>query len=228
MEVGNLLGLAPGPTGGRRDALERAAERLRMGGVVAFATDTYYALGADPLNAEAVARVFRIKGRGADSPLPVLVNGSEQAEQLLGCPLPADARPLAEACWPGPLTLVLPARRALPAGVAGPGGLVGVRWPDWPVAEELLQRFGGPITGSSANRSGAGAPCRAVEVAAALGTDVDLVLDSGDSPGGGGSTVLVLEPGEGQARLRIIREGRITLEEIMKLTGLPVSGGPAR
>jgi L-threonylcarbamoyladenylate synthase len=201
-----MLSLASGPAGARKAALDRAAGLLRRGGVVAFATDTYYAIGADPLNAEAVARVFRIKGRGTDSPLPVLVNGPEQAEQLLGCPMPADVRPLAAACWPGPLTLVLPARRELPPGLIGPGGAVGVRWPHWPAAEELLHCFGGPITGSSANRSGAGAPFRAAEVAAGL----------------------CWEPAGTSARLRIIREGPITLEDIMKLTGLPVSGGPAR
>jgi len=223
-----LFSLAPGPGAGRDEALDRAAGLLRRGGVVAFATDTYYALGADPLNAEAVARVLRIKQRGPEVPLPVLVSGPDQADQVLGCRIPPELRPLVDSCWPGPLTLVLPASRMLPPGVTGPGGTVGLRWPAWTAAEDLLRRFGGPITGSSANRSGEGAAIRAGDVFSRLGSDVDMVLDSGDAPGGGESTVVRWERSGPSAQMQIIREGRITLDQVLKLTGLPAFRGPAR
>lgn len=220
MSEGVLLSLAPGPGTEREAALERAAEVLRQGGVIAFATDTFYALGADPLNDAAVDRVFRIKRRRRQAPLPILVRGMEQAEAVLGGDLPRCVRPLLDACWPGPLTLVLRARRPLPDGVAGPDGMVGLRWPGWMAAEALLQRFGRAITGSSANRSGSGGPHSGGRVLELLGMEVDLVLDSGPSPGGPGSTVVRLMEGGGAARLRLIREGRIPLERLKETSGL--------
>jgi L-threonylcarbamoyladenylate synthase len=224
---GLLLSLDPGPGTEWEKALERAAAVLREGGVVSFATDTYYALGADPLNDSAVDRVFRIKRRDRSSPLPVLVGGVEQARAVLGGTFPRAVMPLLEACWPGPLTLVLPARRQLPAGVAGPDGTVGLRWPDWPIAEALLERFGGAITGSSANRSGNGGSLCGAAVPAGLGGEVDLVLDTGPSPGGPGSTVAGFVQTGGTARLRLIREGRISADSLARLSGLAVDSSAA-
>ncbi len=222
-----LLSLAPLPGTEWEMALERAAAVLHEGGVVSFATDTYYALGADPLNDTAVDRVFRIKRRRRTAPLPVLVSGLDQAETLLGGALPRAVTPLLEACWPGPLTLVLPARRPLPHGVAGPDGTVGLRWPDWPVAQALLRRFGGAITGSSANRSGDHGQHRGSAVPAGLGGEVDLVLDTGPSPGGPGSTVVGFIEHGGRARLRLFRAGRIPLERLAELSGLETDTSPA-
>lgn len=220
MSKGVLLSLAPGPGTEWDAALERAVTVLRGGGVVSFATDTFYALGADPLNDAAVNRVFRIKRRRRQIPLPILVRGIEQAERVLGGELPRSVRPLLETCWPGPLTIVLPARRPLPDGVAGPDGMVGFRWPGWPAAEMLLERFGGAITGSSANRSGSGGTHRGARVPELLDGEVDLVLDTGPSPGGPGSTVVRLVEDAGVAMLRLIREGRIPLKRLKELSGL--------
>jgi L-threonylcarbamoyladenylate synthase len=215
-----LLSLAPFPGTSWEAALERAAKVLHGGGVVSFATDTYYALGADPLNEMAVDRVFRIKHRRRWAPLPVLVNGPGQAEALLGARLPRAVMPLIEAFWPGPLTLVLPLSRPLAAGIAATDGTVGLRWPSWPAAEALLEHFGAPITGSSANRSGDDGPNLGGAVPAALGGDVDLVLDTGPSPGGPGSTVVrVFEQG-GATRLKLLRRGRIPLERLVEYSGL--------
>lgn len=222
MSKGVLLSLAPDPGRLRDEALERAVSVLRQGGVVSFATDTFYALGADPLNGTAVDRVFSIKRRRRQEPLPVLVGGFDQAQALLGGALPRQVIPLLEACWPGPLTLVLPARRSLPGGVRGPDGMVGIRWPDWPAAEALLQRFGGAVTGSSANRSGSCGMDSGTGVAELMETEVDLVLDSGPSPGGPGSTVVRLARKDGGERLCLIREGRIPLERLRALSGLAV------
>lgn len=216
------LRLSPdsGPDGAWKAALERAAAVVRGGGVISHATDTYYSLSADPLNAEAVRRVFRIKRRPAAMPVPVLVGGVAQAERFLGGALPPAVRPLVDALWPGPLTLVLPAGRALPRGVAGPDGFVGLRWPDSPVAEALLRFRGAPITGSSANRSGDPGPSTAAAVLAGLGDDLDLVLDSGPSPGGPGSTVVRFIASRGTSRLQLIREGRVAAERLTVLSGL--------
>ncbi len=222
MSDGRLLSLASGPGTDRDAALERAAELLRRGGVVSFATDTYYALGVDPLNGSAVDRVFRIKQRRRSMPLPVLVAGMEQAEALLGRPLPAAAAPLVEACWPGPLTLVLAGSRLLPEGVAGPGGTVGLRWPRWPDAEALLRHFGGCITGSSANRTGTGGPDLGTVVAEQLGDELDLVLDSGPSPGGPGSTVIRLEEDRDGSRLVLLRPGRLDPDWLSEISELPL------
>lgn len=210
----------PGSDGAWKAVLERAAAVLRGGGVVSHATDTFYSLGADPLNAGAVRRVFRIKRRSTALPVPVLVDGVAQAEALLGAPLPRVVRPLVDACWPGPLTLVLPARRELPAGIAGPDGFVGLRRPAWPAAEALIRCLGLPLTGSSANRSGEPGPSTAAQVLAGLGGDLDLILDSGPSPGGPGSTVVRLMETADGARLQLIREGRVPAERLAALSGL--------
>lgn len=227
MSKGVLLSLAPDQGKSWEAALERAAMLLREGGVVSFATDTYYALGVDPLNGIAVDRVFRIKHRRRWAPLPVLVNGLAQAEVLLGRTFPRAAIPLIETFWPGPLTLVLSAGRPLPAGVAGTDGTVGVRWPAWPVAEALLERFGAPITGSSANRSGSEGPNRGTAIPTGLGGEVDLVLDTGPSPGGPGSTVVRVFEQDGAVRLRLIRPGRIPVERLVEYSGLEIDLSPA-
>jgi L-threonylcarbamoyladenylate synthase len=221
------LGPDPGSDGAWKAALERAAAVLHGGGVVSHATDTYYSLSADPLNAAAVRRVFRIKRRPVTAPVPVLVDGVAQAEALLGAPLPRVVRPLVDACWPGPLTLVLSARRELPAGIAGPDGCVGLRRPDWPAAEALIRFLGVPLTGSSANRSGDPGPATAAEVLDGLGSDLDLVLDSGPSPGGPGSTVVRLIETFDGARLQLIREGRVPAEQLAVLSGLETDRSPA-
>ncbi len=221
MSKGVLLSLAPDPGRLRDEALERAVSVLREGGVVSFGTDTFYALGADPLNGTAVDRVFSIKRRRREAPLPVLVCGLAQAEVLLGRALPQSVLPLLKACWPGPLTLVLQAQRTLPDGVSGPDGTVGLRWPNCPAAEALLQRFGGAITGSSANRSGLDGLDSGSAVADLLAGEVDLVLDSGPSPGGPGSTVVRVAESCGD-RLSLIREGRIPVERLKEISGLAV------
>jgi len=218
----------PGSGGAWKAALDRAAAVLRGGGVISHATDTYYSLSADPLNAEAVRRVFQIKRRPTAMPVPVLVGGVAQAERLLGRALPPAVRPLVEALWPGPLTLVLPARRVLPRGVAGPDGFVGLRWPDAPAAEALLRHRGAPLTGSSANRSGDPGPSTAAAVLAGIGDDLDLVLDSGPSPGGPGSTVVRLIESTDTSRLQLIREGRVPAERLTVLTGLETEWTTAR
>jgi L-threonylcarbamoyladenylate synthase len=184
--------------------LERAAEVLRRGGVIAFPTETFYGLGADALRPAAVARVRRLKGRPDDKPLLLLVDSIEMVEALVTTVTPA-ARALMARHWPGPLTLVLPARPHLPAEVTAGTGTVGVRVSPHAVARGLVRAFGGPVTAPSANLSGAPPPTTAARAAAGLAGDVDLALDAGPTAGGPPSTVLdvTAEPP------RVIRQGAV-------------------
>lgn len=190
----------------------RAALVLRQGGLVAFPTDTLYALGADASNPRAVRRVFAAKGRGLSSPISLLVADLTMAIRAAET-LPDAAIRLAGRYWPGPLTLVVPAPcgicRLLTAGT----GRIGLRVPHAAVALALIRQFGGPVTGTSANRSGEKDPVDAQEVLHQLGNRVDLILDGGPVAGGSPSTVVdvTINPPV------IIRQGPIPQEEILRL-----------
>jgi len=171
--------------------LEAAVRVLRAGGLVAFPTETFYGLGALALDEAAVARVFQAKGRPGDKPLLVLVDSLAMVERLAR-QVPDRSRRLMARYWPGPLTLVLPARADLPRALTAGTGTIGVRLSGHPVARALVQAAGTPVTAPSANPHGEMSPCTADEVIAALGTRVDLVLDGGPTPGGPASTVLDL------------------------------------
>lgn len=194
--------LAVDPTAPDLAVLRRAADVLRGGGVIAFPTETFYGLGADALRPEAVARVRRLKGRADDKPLLLLVDSIAMVESLVTTITPA-ARALMARHWPGPLTLVLPARAVLPVEVTAGTGAVGVRLSSHAVARGLVRAFGGPVTAPSANVAGAPPPVTAAAALAGLGDGVDLALDAGPTPGGPASTVLdvsadpprVLRPG---------------------------------
>jgi L-threonylcarbamoyladenylate synthase len=176
-------------------------EALSRHGVVALPTETFYGLAVDPADAAAVARVFAIKGRDATKALLVVAADLEQAAEV--AVLDPARRSALAAVWPAPLTVVLPLRRALAA--AG-GETVAVRVPAHALLRSLLARVG-LLTATSANRSGAPPAATAGEVVAALGADVDLVLDGGPTPGGAPST-LVDWTGE---RPLVLRAGALTL-----------------
>jgi L-threonylcarbamoyladenylate synthase len=170
-------------------ALEAAARVLREGGLVAFPTETFYGLGAHALQERAVARVFRAKGRPADKPLLVLVASLAMVEQVAR-QVPDRARRLMARHWPGPLTLVLPARAELPAALTAGTGTIGVRLSGHPVARALVHAVGAPVTAPSANLHDGAPPRTAADVLRAVGERIDLVLDGGPTPGGPPSTVL--------------------------------------
>lgn len=153
-----------------------AAGVMRGGGVVAFPTDTFFGLGVDPFNERAVKSLFTVKGRPADSPIPVLIADSGDLH-LVARMTPDGAVALAAAFWPGALTLVLEAVAGLPGVVSAGAGTVGVRVPDHPTPRALARAFGGPITGTSANRSGEPPLKTATDVNAALGDAVGYVID---------------------------------------------------
>lgn len=208
------------------DAIARAAKLLAAGRLVAFPTETVYGLGADATNARAVAAIFETKGRPQFNPLIVHVARREQARDIaVFTPL---AERLAEAFWPGPLTLVLPRKSTgAIADITTAGlGTVAVRMPDHPVARALLVAANLPLAAPSANRSGRVSPTRAEHVADDLGDRVDMILDGGPTSHGLESTILDATG----PRLVLLRPGAIPKERIGAIVGhevLPRASGNA-
>ncbi len=188
--------------------IKEAVRLLKQGSLIAFPTETYYGLGVDPLNKEALQRLFRVKRRTADKAVLVLVADQSQVERLADS-IPCDFNKLMAAFWPGPLTLVFPARSILPELLTGGTGTVGIRQSPDITASYLLQEFAGPITATSANRSGALPATTAAEVKEIFGSEVDLILDGGATPGGQGSTLVGYDQG-----IFCIRPGVISFETI--------------
>jgi len=205
--------------------LDQAVRVLRQGGLVAFPTETVYGLGADAGNELAVRRIFAAKGRPSTHPLIVHLAAAD-AMDAWAREVPSPARRLAEAFWPGPLTLVLPRSDLASDAVTGGQPTVALRVPAHPVALELLARFGGGIAAPSANRFGGVSPTTADHVRADLGSDVDLVLDGGPCTVGVESTIVDLS----SETLSILRPGGVPQEEIERVLGLSVpvraEGGP--
>ncbi len=167
-------------------SIDRAVEVVRSGGVVGLPTDTVYGIGVDPLNEDAVARLYELKGRPVWKPIGILVGTREQAE-MIG-EMSEGARRLADAHWPGALTLVVPARVILSDWVGDRNKrTVGIRMPDHPVALELLERAG-PMSVTSANLSGGPDALDHVQAREVLGDAVYYL--EGSSPGGEPSTVV--------------------------------------
>ena len=193
--------------------LARAAEIIARGGVIAFPTDTVYGLGCDMFNADAVERIYTIKGRPASLPLIAMFAEVEQWP-LVAASLPESAREYMQRWWPGPLTIIVPARADIPVRVLGGGSSIGMRIPDLVVTRQLLRLTDRPLATTSANRSGQPAATTARQVAAQLGDTVDLILDGGISPQGMASTVVdcTINPPA------ILREGPLTRE----MLGIPV------
>lgn len=197
-----------------RDELERAARVLRNGGLVAFPTETVYGLGANALNAEAVARIFAAKGRPQESPLIVHTGSAEMARTLVKH-WPRHATELAERYWPGPLTLVLPKHPNIPALVTAGLDTVGLRVPAHPIALALIREAGLPIAAPSANRFQQLSPTTAEHVRRGLGDAVDMILDGGPTTVGIESTVISLA---GEEPL-LLRPGIVPATEIERVTG---------
>ncbi|MGQ0651507.1 MAG: L-threonylcarbamoyladenylate synthase [Betaproteobacteria bacterium] len=191
------------------DEVRRAAEILRRGGLVAFPTETVYGLGADASSAQAIARLYAVKGRPAEHPVIVHFASAALAFQW-SRGVPHAARRLAERFWPGPLTLILERGEKARDFVTGGQESVGLRVPSHPVAHQLLEEFGGGVAAPSANRFGRVSPTTAQHVRDDLGADVDLVLEGGDSEVGIESTIVDLS---GEAPV-LLRPGRISADEI--------------
>jgi L-threonylcarbamoyladenylate synthase len=193
----------------------QAAELLRGGGTVAFPTETVYGLGANALDAEAVAKIFAAKERPGWDPLIVHVSDREMLGRVAEVPdlLAKNVEVLVELLWPGPLTLLLPRTSAVPDVVTAGRRLVGVRMPGHPVALELIRRAGVPVAAPSANRFGRISPTTAAHVLEDLDGRIDAVLDGGATTVGVESTVLDVA-----ARV-IYRPGGVSKEQLEEVLG---------
>ncbi len=205
--------------------IDRALRVLRSGGLVAIPTETVYGLAADASNATAVQRIFAAKGRPVVHPLIVHLASSEQLVEWAAT-IPPAAAVLADACWPGPLTLLVPRAAHVLDEVTGGRSTVGVRVPAHPLTLELLAKFGGGLAAPSANRFGRVSPTTADHVRADLGDDVDFVLDGGPCPIGVESTIVdcTVDPPQ------VLRPGGIPNEDIAALLSdtLGAAAGPSR
>lgn len=201
-----------------REAIARAAEILRAGGLVALPTETVYGLGANALDADAVARIFAAKQRPAWDPVIVHIAGPVENNAMLAplvTEIPAAARKLMTAFWPGPLTVLLPRSKAVPDAVTAGRWLVGVRMPAHPVAFELIRQAGVPVAAPSANLFSHTSPTTAEHVLQDLDGRIDAILDAGPAEHGVESTVI----DACQSPMVIYRPGAITVEQIRDVAG---------
>ena len=205
-----------------RAAVSRASELLRAGEVVALPTETVYGLAANALDAKAVARIYEIKGRPAHNPIIVHVASREMARHCV-TQWPTAADRLAQAFWPGPLTLVLPRSAEIPDIVTAGGHTVGVRWPSHPFIQAVIHECGFPLAAPSANLSNRVSPTNAEHVAKNLGDKIPLIVDGGQSQVGIESTVVDATTNP----LRVLRPGMIhlaPLQAALEPEGLQIRG----
>ena len=195
-------------------AVQRAAELLRAGEVVALPTETVYGLAANALDPVAVAKIYEMKGRPAHNPIIVHVDGLDMARRCVR-DWPDAAERLAGAFWPGPLTIVLPRATAIPDLVTGGGDTVGVRWPQHPFMREVIRACGFPLAAPSANLSNQLSPTNAEHVSKRLGGSLRLIVDGGHSNVGIESTVVDLTANPP----RVLRPGMIHAESLAAALG---------
>jgi len=197
-----------------REKLASALAALRRGEVIAFPTETLYGLGADALNFSAVEKVFQLKGRDPDNPFPVLVADRAMLDSLV-----AETTQLAELLmtrfWPGPLTLVLPARADIPRPLVNRHGGIGVRLSSQPIATELVRLLGRPVTATSANPSGQPGARTVAQAQSYFAGKIDNYLDGGVLNSPTGSTVAAVS----KDKVKIIRAGEISRESLEAVLG---------
>ena len=191
-----------------------AANIIKTGGLVAIPTETVYGLGADGLNPEAVAKIFAAKGRPQDNPLILHISDREQMEQFCHH-IPPAAYLLAEKFWPGPLTMVLPAKNCVPKCTTAGLPTVAVRCPDCDVTRKIIALSGVPIAAPSANLSGKPSTTTAQHVLHDHKGKIELIVDGGPCRVGVESTIVDLT----EDRPRLLRPGGITPEQLMEVLG---------
>ena len=190
--------------------IKAAVDCLKSGGIIAIPTDTVYGLGADPFNVDAVQKLYTLKGRPEEKPIP-LVLGSVEDVQQVAQNLPDFFFHLTERFWPGGLTIIVQSKNLLPQLTAG-GTTVGLRIPNQPLLLEILQNFGGPIAITSANLSGQPAATSPQEFGQELSSKIDFIVDDGQTPGPIPSTVYDISVSPPQVR----REGVISSDTLMQ------------
>ena len=196
------------------DTIARGAEIIKNGGLLGIPTETVYGLGANGLDPEAVLKIFQAKGRPQDNPLILHVSGPEQVEDFCH-DVPEVAWTLMERFWPGPLTLILPARELVPRRTTAGLSTVGIRCPDCALTREIIRAAGVPIAAPSANTSGKPSPTTAQHVLHDMAGKIDAIVDGGPCAVGVESTIVDLT-GE---RPRLLRPGGITPEQLREVLG---------
>ena len=192
----------------------RAGEILRQGGLVGIPTETVYGLAADALNGEAVAKIFKAKGRPMDNPLIVHISHIDQWKKLVR-DIPENAQKLAEAYWPGPLTIILPKADCIPQEVSAGLETVAVRFPAHPAARAVIDAAGTPLAAPSGNLSGKPSPTTAHTMLEDMDGRIEAVVDGGPCQVGVESTVVSLAC----ETPRLLRPGGITLEQLRQVLG---------
>ena len=200
--------------------IEQAVEALRAGELVVFPTETVYGLGANASNPAAVRKIFEVKGRPADHPVIVHLDDPRYLHRWVSA-VPPVAEQLAARFWPGPLTLILPKADNVNDVVTGGQDSIGIRVPSHPMAQQLLNAFGGGVAAPSANRYGRLSPTKPEHVRDEFGDTVRVVLDGGESPIGLESTIVSCLHNEA----RLLRPGFITRSQLEQVVGELASGG---
>lgn len=189
----------------RNFKIDDALEALKAGQIIVYPTETFYALGADALDPGALARLFELKRRDPHKPVG-LIAADRRMAFALAREVPEPARRLAAKFWPGPLTMVLPARAGLPPELLGPGGGVGVRVSSHPVARALSAALGRPLSATSANRAGQAPATTTAQARAAFTDKVKVYVEGGRLSAAAPSSVVAFEAGA----LRVLRAGAVS------------------
>ena len=201
-----------GESGTSAKVFSRAVDALKRGEVIVFPTETFYGLGADAFNETAVEQVVFLKGRNPENPIPIIVADREMLMEVVK-DIPPMAQSLMDRFWPGPLTLILPAKNNIPAPLLNRTGGIGVRVSSHPLATRLARELGRPLTATSANPSGKETARSIEEAMSYFSSRIEIFLDGGRLNGKKGSTVVEILQGQ----LKIIREGEIHSRELGKV-----------
>jgi len=197
-----------------RPEIVRASVALRRGEIIVFPTETLYGLGADALNLTVVEKIFALKGRDSANPFPVLVADRRMLNSLV-VEVPPLAEKLIASFWPGPLTIVLPARKNIPGPLLNSNGGVGVRISSQLIAGELIKQLGRPVTATSANPSGKPGARTVSEAKSYFAGKIDIFIDGGELPSKTGSTVVEIA----KDAIVIHRAGEIGRTELQRVIG---------
>jgi L-threonylcarbamoyladenylate synthase len=192
-------------------SIDKAISVLQKGGVISFPTETYYGLGVDPLNEDAVRRLFVLKKREITKPILLLIEDASMLA-IISAEIPSVYEPLMEKFWPGPLTLLFPWKKNISEFLTGGTGTIGVRVSSDPLVQKLFCKWKSPVTATSANISGERPASTAYDVKKTFGNKIDYIVDGGDSPAGLCSTIVGYQNG----KLVLIRKGKVSFADIVK------------
>lgn len=189
--------------------INEAVRIVGKGGVISFPTETYYGLGVNPFDNSAVEKLFELKKRARNKPILLLIADVQMLSRLV-THVPLQYQPLIKMFWPGPLTLIFKAKKTVNSLLTGATGTVGIRISSHPIVKEIINKWGGPITATSANISDQTPAKNSIEVLSYFGDNLDYIIDGGESPAGLCSTIVAVR----NDKLSEIREGQIPFKVI--------------